>query len=282
MTVYKLFYIIIGAILTISLAIVLLQDLQLFPGVISGLAFKGTRPKEFIPNDIHNYYVDVNGKNQVETWYYKGSSGRTLSDYNVIFFHGNAETLEDAHQVQEWLDKLGLSTLTFSYRGYAYSTGWPSAKHLLEDALKVWAFAVSELKFQPEKTIFVGRSIGTGPATYLASQVKPGALVLISPYTSLKVIVQSRSFLKYFAPFLWNNINQAEDLSKLDPKLCLAIVHGENDSIIPVSQSQQLYESLPDKSRTFFKRYPGAEHVNVIDFAKEDIEQQLINCLKRN
>ena len=40
-----------------------------------------------------------------------------------------------------------------------------------------------------ENIILIGRSIGTGPATFIASISKPGVLILISPFTSLKAAV---------------------------------------------------------------------------------------------
>jgi hypothetical protein len=40
--------------------------------------------------------------------------------------------------------------------------------------------------------IIFGRSMGSGPATYLASEHKPGGLILMSPYTSIKNVVKSK------------------------------------------------------------------------------------------
>lgn len=39
---------------------------------------------------------------------------------------------------------------------------------------------------KPKNIIIMGRSIGTGPATYLASKREVGLLVLISPFSSIK------------------------------------------------------------------------------------------------
>jgi hypothetical protein len=43
----------------------------------------------------------------------------------------------------------------------------------------------------PESSIILfGRSIGTGPAAYLASKKNPCALLLMSPFTSIRDIVK--------------------------------------------------------------------------------------------
>lgn len=36
----------------------------------------------------------------------------------------------------------------------------------------------------------MGRSIGSGPATYLASKFDVGCLVLVSPFTSIRGVVE--------------------------------------------------------------------------------------------
>jgi hypothetical protein len=40
--------------------------------------------------------------------------------------------------------------------------------------------------------LLFGRSMGSGPATYLASKYSPGALILMSPYTSIRNVVRSK------------------------------------------------------------------------------------------
>jgi pimeloyl-ACP methyl ester carboxylesterase len=53
-----------------------------------------------------------------------------------------------------------------------------------------YSFAVHGLGWNPRDVILFGRSIGTGPAARLAADVPCGGLILISPYTSVKDLVQ--------------------------------------------------------------------------------------------
>ena len=53
-----------------------------------------------------------------------------------------------------------------------------------------YSFAVHGLGWNPKDVILFGRSIGTGPAARLAADVPCGGLILISPYTSVKDLVQ--------------------------------------------------------------------------------------------
>ena len=50
-----------------------------------------------------------------------------------------------------------------------------------------------EIENIQEKDILLsGRSMGSGPASYLAANYRPGALILMSPYTSIKNVVRSK------------------------------------------------------------------------------------------
>jgi fermentation-respiration switch protein FrsA (DUF1100 family) len=81
-----------------------------------------------------------------------------------------------------------------------------------------------------DKDILIfGRSIGTGPATYIAAHNSPGALILMSPYTSIKNIVRNKvGWLSFLVAEHFDNI-------KLMPKVVCPtfIVHGQKDSLIP-------------------------------------------------
>jgi acetyl esterase/lipase len=62
---------------------------------------------------------------------------------------------------------------------------------ILEDSLSVYDFLTENLKIDPDNIFVFGRSIGSGPATYLCSQRKPATLILMSPFTSLRAVAQN-------------------------------------------------------------------------------------------
>jgi hypothetical protein len=53
--------------------------------------------------------------------------------------------------------------------------------------MKLFGLSVKKLLLIFFILLVFGRSIGSGPACYLASMRKPKALILMSPYTSIKV-----------------------------------------------------------------------------------------------
>ena len=64
--------------------------------------------------------------------------------------------------------------------------------------------------------------MGSGPATYLAATYHPGALILMSPYTSIKNVVKNK------VGFLCALVAEHFDNLKLMPKVMCPtfIVHG--------------------------------------------------------
>jgi hypothetical protein len=51
---------------------------------------------------------------------------------------------------------------------------------------------VKETNLKEKDVLLFGRSMGSGPATFLAANNNPGALILMSPYTSIKNVVRNK------------------------------------------------------------------------------------------
>jgi dienelactone hydrolase len=87
--------------------------------------------------------------------------------------------------------RLGLQmhVLCVEYPGYGVYEGSPSSHQILEDADNVFNYIVRDLLWNPKNIILFGRSIGSGPATWLAANKNPGGLLLMSAYTSIRAVV---------------------------------------------------------------------------------------------
>ena len=69
--------------------------------------------------------------------------------------------------------------------------GDSSADQVLKDSETVFDFVSEVLNIPEQNIILLGRSIGTGPATYLARERSPGAVILIAPFTSIKDVARN-------------------------------------------------------------------------------------------
>jgi len=63
-------------------------------------------------------------------------------------------------------------------------------ENILNNALYVYDYVNKVLGIDEKNIIVFGRSMGSGPACHIASKRKPGALLLMSAFKSIRAIAQ--------------------------------------------------------------------------------------------
>jgi len=161
-----------------------------------------------------------------------------LSEKIVIFFHANAEDagLNDdfVHALKETMK---MHILTVEYPGYGIYQGQPNEWKMCDDAVKVFDYLVNDLKIDNKNIFIMGRSMGSGPGIYLASKRNPGALILISPYSSIREVVRNMvgGLLSGLVKERFKNIERIGQVRA--PTL---FIHGEKDKLVPCKHSVEL------------------------------------------
>lgn len=125
----------------------------------------------------------------------------------------------------------------FHYRGYAPSTGRPTAAALLEDAL-----AVHDHLAEGRAVIAVGFSIGAGPAAHLASARPLSGVLLVTAFDSLEALARGHY---PWAPVAWllrHRMAPADDLAASD--VPVALITAARDTIIPAARTEALRDAL--------------------------------------
>ena len=153
----------------------------------------------------------------------------------ILYFHGNAGSLESWGRVSDDFIPEGYDVLIVDYAGFGKSTGKLSEENIFEDAQTVYDFAKS--RYPEGGIILYGRSLGSGVAAQLASQNNPSALILESPFFSMKDVSQRHypflpSFLLRY-PF-------RTDLFFPQIKCPVTILHGTDDEVIYFESSLKL------------------------------------------
>ena len=93
------------------------------------------------------------------------------------------------------------------------------------------------LGYKAEDIFLLGKSMGSGPASHMAAEFNPKALILMCPYTSIKNIVRD-TWGSFFACFMAPHFDNLSHMSMLKcPLLCM---HGTADNLIPHQHSEQL------------------------------------------
>lgn len=108
---------------------------------------------------------------------------------------------------------------------------------MLKDAQTIYDFVTKSIGYREEDIFVVGRSIGSGPATYIASHNRIGVLILISPFTSLRGVVKeiAGNLVQYLVKERFQNIELVKSVQS--PVL---IIHGQQDKLISCEQSKKL------------------------------------------
>ena len=170
-------------------------------------------------------------------WHVRGGTGsmRPLA----IYFGGNAEEVSWMLAFAEVFAGWDLALL--NYRGYGLSAGKPSQQALLRDALAIYDHFVGQPGIDPARVITVGRSLGSGVATYLASQRSMHGVLLVAPFDSITEVAQN---LYPFLPvrlILGDLYNSAA----LAPAMTapLRMIVASHDEVIPVQRSQHLFDA---------------------------------------
>jgi pimeloyl-ACP methyl ester carboxylesterase len=154
------------------------QDQMAFP---APLEYARATPSDVgIPfEDLH---IPVNGSEQIHAWWIPAA---TASDKVLLLFHGNGYVLEQAVRGElAPLHGLGTNLLMIDYRGYGSSSpGTPNERRVYEDARAAFSYLSVQRRIPSRDIIFLGRSIGTGPATEMAKEhPEAGGLILISAF----------------------------------------------------------------------------------------------------
>jgi fermentation-respiration switch protein FrsA (DUF1100 family) len=164
------------------------------------------------------------------------------ADKIIIYFHGNAEDIGLAY---DFLYKLGselkMHILAVEYPGYGlYKMCDPDESIMKQDANMIYTYLTEHVGLKHSDIILFGRSMGSGPATYLAS-IKPAfCLFLMSPYTSIKDV--AKSFLGKLSFILSPLVHERfRNIDRIKSAKCpVFLLHGALDTLIPPSHSEEL------------------------------------------
>ena len=191
----------------------------------------------------------------------------------ILFFHGNGEVAPDYDDIAPLYWGAGASLLVVDYRGYGWSSGRPGIERLLPDAESAFAAlpGILEAAGLGDGPHFVmGRSLGSAPAIHLASD-HPDAwhgLIVESGFARVIPLLARLGFplAGGARPDPIGNLDKVAGL-----QLPLLVLHGERDTLIPVSEGQALYDVSPARVKTI-RRFAGAGHNDLLTYAEEYFE----------
>ena len=266
---------IVGATLIVSLLFVLTQELQIFPGLLYSLTLQG----EALPPDGVDALTAISKDGSpVTVWRMRGVGSTKRV---ALIFHGNADRIHSFVRVQRWLAESAITSYSVEYRGYrGLDSGWPSERGLYEDGEAAFELMRREEGIASDEAIVLGSSIGTGIASHVAATFHPKALVLLSPYTSLKELVREMPFFGYLSPFLWYRFPTLDNIGALR-KSCVIAAHGHRDTVIPFQHSVRLRGAYQGASTFTLLESADAGHNDILMYTRDQIPTALSECFSR-
>jgi hypothetical protein len=155
----------------------------------------------------------------------------------IIYFGGNAEQVNKNASHFNILFPRHTSYLVH-YRGYGGSKGRPTEANIYKDALAVYNY----VQTKHNSISIIGRSLGSGVATYVAAHKPVTRLVLVTPFDSVESIAQA---IYPWYPISWMLIDKFDSISRASMiKAPTLIILTEHDDIVPHSHSLKLAKAF--------------------------------------
>ena len=179
----------------------------------------------------------------------------------LLISHGNAENIQIVYKwVKEYLTNfVNVNIILYEYTGYdmTQTDFGCSEQYIYNDADAAYNYLTNELNIQPNRIIIFGRSLGSGPACYLAEKYPVGGLFLNSGFTSAyRVVFKFRWTLP---GDMFPNIDRMKNIT------CpVCIVHSVKDEIVPFYHARVMYEKSRNKFPPLFIDGTTLKHLKMI------------------
>jgi pimeloyl-ACP methyl ester carboxylesterase len=193
---------------------------------------RGTRP----PRPVEEVELATPEGPRVRGWLVPARGGGPAP--LIVYYGGNAEDAT-GQAFEPWPDDWALALV--NYRGYGASEGRPSEQALCADAEVVLDALARRPDVDAARIVLVGRSLGTGVATYVAARRPVRAVVLVSPYDSMVALA---GYHYPFLPVSWLLRHRFDSIERAPGiKAPLLAIAAERDEIIPSASSRRLYDA---------------------------------------
>lgn len=175
----------------------------------------------------------------------------------ILYFGGNAESVAKS--------SLYFTTLfpeqtvyMVNYPGYANSSGKPSESSIFKLSLQIY----DSLTAKHNNISVIGRSLGSGVATFLASKRDIHRLVLVTPFDSVQAVAQTLYPIFPTQLLLKDKYESVKRVQQITTPTLIMI--AENDDIIKRQRTDTLIKAfgsyMPD-----IQVFADTQHNNLVD-----------------
>ncbi|RXH24722.1 alpha/beta hydrolase [Bradyrhizobium nanningense] len=217
------------------------------------------------PEAEEHVLTTSDGENVI-AWHVPARAGRPV----ILYFPGNGDFLAGRVSRFKAMIADGTGLVALSYRGYAGSSGAPSEQGLLRDAAAAYAFTTT--RYEAERIVAWGFSLGTGVAVGLATEHAIGKLVLEAPYTSTADIAALAFRYVPVRLLMRDQFRSDERIARVT--VPLLVMHGTNDLAISILFGERLFALAHEPKQ--FVRFAGGGHDNLDSFGAVETARRFI------
>ena len=189
----------------------------------------------------------------VAGWYEAPAQGMPA----ILYFRGNSQSFSREHErFETWVDA-GYGFLAFDYRGFPGTPGELTEANVLADSVAAYDW----LAAKGFPILLWGRSLGSGPASYVASERAAEALLLETPFVSAVAVAAERYGFLPVGLLMHDQYRVDHWLPKVSEPVFVA--HGTGDRTISVGNGERVYALAPVKAGLWIEE--GADHADLWD-----------------
>ncbi|MGO4770053.1 alpha/beta hydrolase [Flavobacterium sp. W22_SRS_FK3] len=232
-----------------------------------GMIFKSASLSKEYKFDYQSKFEELNIKSfdgvNLNGLLFKAKNSKGL----IFYLHGNAGNIESWGKIAKIYTNLSYDIFILDYRSFGKSEGKIENEEQLNKDISI-VYKTLNMRYPENKIIITGYSIGSGLAAILASENKPKALILQSPYFSFTELSSGR--VPFFPDFMKKfHLDTFRYLPKV--KAPIYIFHGIDDRLIPYENSVKLSKIL--KTNGYFYPLNDQGHIGMNE--NNDFQNQL-------
>jgi len=223
--------------------------------VIDSILFQPPEPSRLKESKI--IWLNTSLGHKIPAFHIEYTNASTRSNVGppitILYSHANAEDLGCIYPWCKYLSKqLRVNIFAYDYTGYglAKEQGAPNEASCYADIDAAYDFLRVRMGVPANQIVLYGRSLGSGPSCYLASETSAaddedtvGGLILHAPFMSVYRIVFESGCTLLGDQF--PNVDYVPNVRT--PTL---LIHGKKDKVVPVEHSMFLHDSLLADSKT--------------------------------
>lgn len=205
------------------------------------------------PDDVEAFWLERPGGVALEGWFFPARGvPRGIQAPAILYFHGNAELIDNNISLAESYAAAGYHVLLAEYRGYGRSTGEPDISALPNDARAFYDRLADMPGVDPDRIVVLGRSLGGAAAGAVMAERAPCAVILEQTFTNLADMVSAAGFSRFLAGDALDTLSAVQAYP--GPVL---VSHGRADDVIPFAHGQRLAEAAAARGANRFAEFPG-------------------------